>query len=439
MIHPTARLLVAIAGVAALGGVAGILVEPLWPLPLLLALLLLAAAGLDALLASRAVLAPGVQAPRGVEVGSEVAIDVAFAGGPPGRRAEVALGDLAGGGGAGGPLLELAATAAPVGGDGVARFAGRALRRGQVAMAGIDVRWQGPLGLAWRLAHVAQPAAIAITPALPAITGTGLGLDNREAAAGLRSQRDIGPGGEFEALADYQAGMERRRIDWKQSARHHRLLAREYRVERDNHVVLAFDCGRSMVEPIGALSRLDRAISAGLLTGFVSLKLGDRVSLIGFDAQVRQACALVAGPGGFAALKLAAAGLAYSGAETNFTLGLSTLAQSLQRRALIILFTDIVDPTAAELMLQSVGRLLKRHVLLCVVIRDDDLEQMAGAAPDTAEAMARAVIAAGLLRERRIVLSRLRSLGVEVLEAPWQALGPALAQRYLDTKARQLL
>jgi uncharacterized protein (DUF58 family) len=264
-------------------------------------------------------------------------------------------------------------------------------------------------------------------------------LLSRDARTGMMAQLDTGPGGEFEALSEYQPGIERRRIDWKQSARHQLLLAKEYRVERDNNIVLAFDCGRSMVEPIGGLPRLDRAITAGLLTAWAALKMGDRVTLCGFDAQVRQMTAPLTGSGSFAAIKRAAASLDYAAAETNFTLALSTLAQRLNRRSLIILFTDIVDPTSAELMLRSIGRLLANHVLLCVVIRDDDLEDLVAAAPVAADDVSRAVIAAGLLRERRIVLGRLRAMGVEVLEAPWRALGPALAQRYLDTKRRQLL
>ena len=50
------------------------------------------------------------------------------------------------------------------------------------------------------------------------------------------------------------------------------------------------------------------------------------------------------------------------------------------------------------------------------------------AAPVAADDATRAVIAASLLRERRIVLGRLRGMGVDVIEAPWPELGPALAR-----------
>jgi uncharacterized protein (DUF58 family) len=431
LIYPGARLFLAIAGGGAVAMVVGVLVPGLWLLPLVWSLLLLGAAGLDAALGRRLPMTARLDCPAAVDVGDAFDIVVALSG-RPGRRAEAAIGDD--------PLLRLAGGGrARFGGDGVARLAATAARRGKAHIAGLDLRSLGPLGLVWVVRRLALARDIVVTPGLASLRNDGVALLSRDARAGMMAQLNTGPGGEFEALADYQPGMDRRRIDWKQSARHRALLAKEFRVERDNNIVLAFDCGRTMVEPIAGLPRIDRAITAGLLTAYVSLKMGDRVTLFGFDARVRQLTAPQTGVASFAAIKQAASELDYSGEEANFTLALSTLAQKLNRRSLIILFTDFVDSTSAELMLRAIGRLLGSHLLLCVVMRDDDLENLVAAAPEDADDVARAVIAAGLLRQRRIVLSRLRRMGVEVLEAPWQELGPALAQRYLDTKRRQLL
>src|SRR3546814_12754662 len=95
---------------------------------------------------------------------------------------------------------------------------------------------------------------------------------------GLRQQRFRGEGTEFEALAEYQPGMDRRAIDWNASARHVKLLAKEYRVERDNRVVLAIDSGRTMAEPVGCMPRVARAVSAALLLAYVGPTLNDRLS-----------------------------------------------------------------------------------------------------------------------------------------------------------------
>src|SRR3546814_15453448 len=78
------------------------------------------------------------------------------------------------------------------------------------------------------------------TCALP-ICEEGKRLFQRNSWFGLRQQRLRGEGSEFEALAEYRPGMDRRAIDWTASARHLKLFAREYRVERDKRDVLRLE------------------------------------------------------------------------------------------------------------------------------------------------------------------------------------------------------
>ena len=93
-------------------------------------------------------------------------------------------------------------------------------------------------------------------------------LFSRDAAAGLKAQLERGDGAEFHALREFQPGMDRRAIDWKQSARHGKLLAKEFRTERNHHMVLAIDTGRLMCEPLAgpaaARPRAERRPAAGL-------------------------------------------------------------------------------------------------------------------------------------------------------------------------------
>jgi hypothetical protein len=104
----------------------------------------------------------------------------------------------------------------------------------------------------------------------------------RNAQLGLIARRIRGEGTQFEALSEYEPGMDRRRIDWKASARHTRLFARENESERNNQIVFAFDCGQAMCEPVDGLPRIDRAVSAALTCAYVALKGGDRCALFGF-------------------------------------------------------------------------------------------------------------------------------------------------------------
>jgi len=90
-------------------------------------------------------------------------------------------------------------------------------------------------------------------------------------------------------------------------------------------------------------------------------------------------------------------------------------------------------------MLNAVGTLLKRHLVLFVVLRDEELEAFTAAEPAEPEDVSRAVTAAALLRERRLVMTRLRHLGVHVIEAPAAEAGPSLVAAYLDFKRRDMI
>ena len=315
----------------------------------------------------------------------------------------------------------------------------RAERRGTARLDCVWIRWTGPMGLIWKQRQLAVDQPILITPDIRSVSDKGVQLLNQEAMFGIKAQLQVGEGAEFEALADFRPGMDKRAIDWKTSARHTMLVAKEYRTERNNNIIMALDAGRAMCEPLNGLPRVDRAVSAALLTAFVALKDGDRVGFFAFDSKPRASSQPISGARAFAMLQRVAAGIDYSANETNYTLGIATLASELSRRSLIILFTEFADTISAELMMAAVGTLLKRHLVLFVVLRDDELEGFAGAEPIVPEDISRAVTAASLLRERRLVITRLRHLGVHVIEAPAAEAGPAVVNAYLDFKRRSLI
>ncbi len=314
-----------------------------------------------------------------------------------------------------------------------------AVRRGTSILDTLWVRWAGPFGLVWRQQQVPLNYSVGIIPDIRPARAEALRLFRRDMPIGETVQIDVGSGAEFQALAEYRTGMDRRAIDWKRSAHHSKLLAKEYRIERNNDIVFAIDGGRLMSEPVGGLPKVDRAVSAALSAAFVALKLGDKVSLFGFDSRPRVASGSVSGAGSFGVFQRLAAQIDYSSDETNYTFALTTLGAKLVRRSLLLIFTDFADSRSAELMLRQVQTLAQKHLILFVLMRDVELEDMAAAAPATPADVSRSVVAASLLRERKIVITRLQRLGVHVVEAPYERLGTDLVNAYLDLKKRDLL
>lgn len=313
------------------------------------------------------------------------------------------------------------------------------LRRGEARLETLTVRWTGPLGLAGKQVRQALDLDIKVTPNTRWVKEEAVRLYTRDADFGIKMQIDKGDGSEFDALREFSSGMDRRAIDWKHSARHRQLLAKEFRTERNHNIVFAFDTGRLMSEPLGGVPKIDRAINAALLLAYVSLRSGDRVGLYSFDARPGLASNILSGPSAFVHLQSMAAELDYSANEANYTLALSDLGSRLERRSLIILFTDFVDTVSSELMLESLSRLTSRHLVIFAAFHDEALENMVNAPPESPEAISRAVIADTLLSERDLVFRRLQRLGVQVLETDPQRFGSSLISRYLDIKRRDML
>jgi uncharacterized protein (DUF58 family) len=105
----------------------------------------------------------------------------------------------------------------------------------------------------------------------------------------------------------------------------------------------------------------------------------------------------------------------------------------------VIVLTDFVDTVTAELMVENLGRLAQRHLVLFVALRDGLLDRLSGARPAALEDVGRAVVARDLLREREVVLRRLHRLGVHCVDALPSAISAGLVNRYLDIRRRELL
>jgi len=436
MMRPTRRCVVLYAVGVPLAMIMLILDPALWPLSFDYGILVLLATGCDALLAfPRRRLAVDVSPPRVLHVGEprDMAVTIAPTGGRPARLEVLAEQS--------GSLDRPEIRRAEVGADHPARLGLTltARRRGQVRIDRLWLRWQGPLGLVENVARVPVDATIDVMPNIRGVQRVALQFLSRETIFGIKVQPDRGEGTEFDALRDYAPGLDHRFIDWKHSARHLKLLTREFRTERNHPVILAFDTGYLMCEPLDGIPRLDHAINAGLLLAWISLRHGDLVGTYAFDAAVRQYLEPVRGLPGLGRVQRAAAGLDYRHEETNFTLGLAELNLRLRRRALVILFTDFVDTVTAELMVESLQRVAARHTVLFVSLRDALLQAAIDAPPERFAAVAEAVVAHDLLRERRIVLERLQRLGIQCLDVPSGALSVELINRYLQVKQRGML
>lgn len=312
-------------------------------------------------------------------------------------------------------------------------------RRGQVVVKALWLRWHGPFGAVELNRRQVIDETIAVVPDVKGIYDTALQFFTRDAIYGTKTQRMRGEGTEFEDLCEYSQGMDSRFIDWKRSARHRKLLCKEFRQERNHQIVFGFDTGHLMLEPIDGMPKLDQAIKAGLLLSWVSLYNGDLVGGCGFDVRFHSFIKPGRGMTYFQQFQRFTAGLQYRTEETNFTLGLAELNARLQRRALVVLFTEFIDTISAELLIESLQLMVRKHVVIFVTMRDPMLTSLQDARPQNFSNVSEAVIANDFLRERAIVLERVARMSVHCLDVPAGGLSAALLNRYLMIKQRGLL
>jgi uncharacterized protein (DUF58 family) len=312
-------------------------------------------------------------------------------------------------------------------------------RRGEIACPALWVRWTSPLRLNTHVVRLPINLTVPAIPNIAAVRRAAILHARQGAVFGIKPQDQQGDGSDFDSLREYRPGMNLRAIDWKHSARHLQLVSKEFRIEQNHHVVIALDTGYLMREPMAGVAKLDRAINASLILAYQALAEGDRVALFAFDAQVRLSRPPVSGVKAFPKIQQAFSGLDYSAEETNFTLGLTALMAALNRRALVVILTDFVDTIQAEIMIENVQRLAKRHLVMFVPLKDVALEGLAAQTPASLVDAAKSMTAIDMLRERRVVLERLLRFGVNAFEADPQKFDSALVSRYLAVKRRELI
>jgi uncharacterized protein (DUF58 family) len=125
--------------------------------------------------------------------------------------------------------------------------------------------------------------------------------------------------------------------------------------------------------------------------------------------------------------------------EPNYPAAFAYLSARNRKRALTVLFTDVIDRTASDALVAQAGSLRPRHLPLAVTLRDPALERAAATRPGDVEAAYQRAAAEELLEAREDALAELRARGVLVLDVLPDGAARAVVQQYERLKRRALL
>ena len=312
-------------------------------------------------------------------------------------------------------------------------------RRGRRALAGVTVRYASMLGLVNRQERTLLPATVDVYPDVHAARALELLRRQGRQDARLGSMRVRGGDTEFERLRPYQAGDEVRHIDWRASARRDDPTVRQFQAESNQNVVFALDIGRAMRGESGGITSVDHALGAALLAADVALRGGDKAGFLAFDDAPRTFMMPTGGRAGARKLTRAVYALDAGLHATDYRAAMGFLRTQVRARSLFIVFTNLLEPRSAKDLAASLRGLLPRHLPLCVLMRDLDVEAMATAPIAREDDVYVRAAAAESLGWRDGLVRELKRHGVLVLDARPGDVTPELVKSYLEIKARRLL
>ena len=311
--------------------------------------------------------------------------------------------------------------------------------RGRADGGTLTIRLLGPLGLAWRQDSRPAEWSSVVYPSLAGVSARGLPASARRREAGRRALRRAGEGRLFETLREWVPGDDTRIIDWKATARRGKPIARQYEDERRQQVLLVIDAGRLLTAEVGGIARLEAAIEAAVHLSHAAGEHDDDIGVMIFADEVQR----YVPPGrGRRALRDVIEALATAEGrlvESDYPAAFRYLAARGRKRALTVLFTDVIDRTASEALVAQSATLRPRHLPLAVTLRDPSLEAVAGARPSTGAAAFERAAAEELLRARDEALAEMRARGVQVLDVLPAAAARAVVEQYRGLKRRGTL
>jgi uncharacterized protein (DUF58 family) len=173
--------------------------------------------------------------------------------------------------------------------------------------------------------------------------------------AGLHQSPHLGVSVDFAEHRAYMPGDDIRRIDWRVYGRTDRLYVKEFEAETNANISILIDISASMDYASQGISKLDYARYLAACLAYFSFHQRDRVGLVTFDQDV---VTQVPPTGRRLDTILHSIDRITPGGRGQLDLPLRRIAESIRRRSILILISDLYEPP--QEVLAAVNRLRRR-------------------------------------------------------------------------------
>jgi uncharacterized protein (DUF58 family) len=256
---------------------------------------------------------------------------------------------------------------------------------------------------------------------------------------GARTAPRIGKGRDFDRLRDYVIDDDYRDIAWRASARHGRLIVREFRTERSQEILLCLDRGHRMAARVEQITRLDHAVNASVLISYICNRMEDKIGILSFDTAVDKGLPSQRGSAHLRAITAYVSQLEAEYRHTDYLALAANLRRRLHHRTLILILTVLPEREERFDLLRAVSMLAPQHLPLFVVLTDRDLRAQAEILPANREELSRTLVARDLWLGHVELTRELRARGAMVVDSTATDWGVDAVNAYIEVKRRQLL
>jgi uncharacterized protein (DUF58 family) len=309
----------------------------------------------------------------------------------------------------------------------------RPTRRGDRPSGPVIIRAYGPLRIAGRQREHHAPWRVRALPPFNSRKHLPSRIARLRELDGRSSILQRGQGTEFDSLREYVPGDDVRSIDWRATARSTMVVVKTWRPERDRHVLIVLESGRTSAGRVGDQPKLDHSMDAALLLATLASRAGDRVDLLIVDREVR---ASVVGEPAATMLSTfvnAMAGVEPILVETDHRLLVTEIMSRVSQRSLVVILTGLDTAAITDGLLGVIGPVRRKHRIVVAAVSDPRIDELRAVREEPGDAYAAAAAEVDVAR-RAQVERQLRDLGISVVQAPPDTFAPALADHYLALK-----
>jgi uncharacterized protein (DUF58 family) len=307
--------------------------------------------------------------------------------------------------------------------------------RGSARFGDIHVRMRCPLGLAWIDRTMDAEENAQVYPNL-------LEVRRYEAmvrmtlvrTAGSHIKRMPGASKEFSHFRDYTVDDDFRHVNWKATARRAKPITSVFESERSQDIVFCLDAGRMMAAQVGRLTKLDHAINAILMLTHVSHRFQDNLGLLVFSHKVHEYLPPAKGRAQHARFLQVLNNIQPELCYVNYREAFQHLVARHPKRALTMVFTDLLDSVVSAEYRDAIGLLKRFHMPLTLAVADVPLKELGASTPQDVSQMYDVAVARGLLTGRADLLKGLEQQGVMVVDTEPKRLTVDAVNRYLALK-----